>query len=94
MKSFGRLNNVKIQNISSIAWKMRSLERLQSICMQVKIPSKPTPVDLFNAWKSFYCSSIECRSFARFGRSGTTINLKFSNILTVLTKECEFMEHF
>ena len=26
-----------------------------------------------SAWKSFYCSSIECRSFARFARSGTTI---------------------
>ena len=39
----------------------------------VKIPSKPTPVNLFNAWKSFYCYIIECRSFARFARSGTTI---------------------
>ena len=27
--------------------------------MQVQFPSKPTPVDLFNACKSFYSSSIE-----------------------------------
>ena len=42
MKSCERVCNVKIQNISSITWKMSSLERLQSILGQLKIPSKPT----------------------------------------------------
>ena len=42
MKSCKRRSNVKTQNISSIAQKMRSLERLQSILGQLKIISKRT----------------------------------------------------
>ena len=59
MKSCARVNNAGNQNISSIAWKMRLLERLPKIQGNVQFPQNAPLMDLFNACRCPYGSIIE-----------------------------------
>ena len=65
---------------------MRLLEHLPKILGNWKF-TQNLPI-----WKSFYCSIIECRSFARFARYGTTINTVW--ISTTITKKSKKRSFF